>query len=86
MRHDIKTIQPYFNDIWDGNKTAELRKNDRDYKVGDWIMMREWCPVTGAYSRRVILVEVTHIMSDEKFGLQPGYVMMSIKCLVKGTA
>lgn len=35
--HILKIKYEYFMDIGCGRKTFELRKNDRDYKVGDLI-------------------------------------------------
>ena len=34
--HIKKLTQPFFDDVWDGKKMFELRKNDCDYKVDDW--------------------------------------------------
>ncbi len=31
--HEIKCWPKYFKLIWDGTKSFEVRKNDRDYKV-----------------------------------------------------
>ena len=36
-KHILKTINPYFQDVWDNKKTFEIRLNDRDFKVGGWI-------------------------------------------------
>ncbi len=33
--HNLKTWMPFYQDVIDGRKTFELRKNDRDYQVGD---------------------------------------------------
>ena len=35
--HELKIVQAYLVDITIGTKTFELRKNDRDYQVGDLI-------------------------------------------------
>ena len=35
--HELKILHPYLVDVTVGNKTFELRKNDRDYQVGDLI-------------------------------------------------
>lgn len=31
--HDLKTWRPPFRALWDGTKTFELRKNDRNYRT-----------------------------------------------------
>ena len=35
--HELKIKEEYLEDIKSGKKTFELRKNDRDYQVGDLI-------------------------------------------------
>ena len=35
--HELKIKDEYYEDIISGTKKAELRKNDRDYQVGDLI-------------------------------------------------
>lgn len=37
MRHELKIEQQYFIHINEGKKTFEIRKNDRDFQVGDTI-------------------------------------------------
>jgi hypothetical protein len=65
MRHELKCWPPYFESVMDGSKPFELRKNDRDYKYGDELLLREWDPcgqaggVPGRYTGRELLVEVS---------------------------
>ena len=33
--HELKILPEYFWQVWHGNKTFELRKNDRNYNAGD---------------------------------------------------
>lgn len=40
-KHYLKTVQPYFDAIDQGLKTFEIRKNDRDFKVGDILVLLE---------------------------------------------
>jgi hypothetical protein len=42
--HDLKTIQPYFDDIVAGRKTFEMRLNDRQFQPGDTVTLREFNP------------------------------------------
>ena len=35
--HTLKIQEPFFYDVLTGVKKAELRKNDRDFRVGDLI-------------------------------------------------
>jgi len=85
--HELKILDKYFNEIMLGNKTAELRFNDRDYEVGDLIYFNELVidgklvpnnadKIEGYY----MMLYITHIISDTSF-LQPGYIMISFKVM-----
>jgi len=44
MVHDLKTWPLYFAAVSSGKKTFEIRKNDRDFKVGDILILKEFIP------------------------------------------
>lgn len=44
--HDLKILPEYFDAVADGRKTFEMRKNDRDFREGDWLKLREWEPAS----------------------------------------
>ena len=37
--HELKTLPEYFDAVQKGTKTFEIRKNDRNFKVGDLLYM-----------------------------------------------
>ena len=39
--HELKTDHDVFTKTWTGNKPWELRKNDRNFKKGDTVILRE---------------------------------------------
>jgi hypothetical protein len=41
---DIKCWPEYFQAVWIGDKTFELRRDDRGYAVGDILHLKEWSP------------------------------------------
>lgn len=76
MQHDLKILPQYFEAVKTGEKKFELRKNDRDYKVGDEIHLEEWEPA-GGYTGRDIVKEITYVLKDcERFGLKDGYCII----------
>jgi hypothetical protein len=77
--HYLKTWPEYFRSIKAGYKKAELRRNDRDYKVNDTLCLQEYDPDGGGYTNDRINVYVTHVLHGPGFGLQEGFVMMSIE-------
>lgn len=42
--HELKSWPKYFADVWSGKKLFELRKNDRNFKVGDCLWLRKFEP------------------------------------------
>lgn len=78
--HVLKTWTAYFEAVADGRKTFEIRKNDRNYQVGDTLILRDWDPNEGEYTGRRIEVEVTYVTDGGTLGcLTEGYVCMSIR-------
>ena len=72
--HELKCLPEYFQQTFDTNKLFEIRKNDRDFQVGDHIILREW---NGGYTGRVIKDEITSVVSFPD-GLKDGYVVIGI--------
>lgn len=77
MIHDLKIWPQYFESVQRGDKTLELRKNDRDYQVGDMLHLREWDPTTETHTGRECSRLVTDIVYEGEW-LTPGYCAMSI--------
>lgn len=77
--HTLKTEPEYFQSVLDGTKTAEVRLNDRDYQVGDVLVLREMTPVADLYTGRECRRIITHILTDpDQRWLQPGVVVLSV--------
>lgn len=77
--HDLKTWPPFFADVLAGTKTFEVRRNDRDYRAGDLLRLREWDPDTQAYSGRETTRRVTYAMDSSRHeGVAPGHVVMGL--------
>ena len=72
IKHEIKILPQYFLDISKGLKQFELRKNDRDYQVGDLVMLREWNGKE--YTGDKMIVGIKYILKDcPQYGLMKGY-------------
>jgi ParB family chromosome partitioning protein len=72
--HHIKLGATFFEEVASGEKTFELRKNDRDYKKGDILEMMEF--KDGKNTGRTVRVLVTYIL-EEFAGLEDGYCIMA---------
>lgn len=77
ITHDLKIYPEFFSAVCTGVKRAELRKNDRDYRVGDTLHLMETprgsCHQTGEF----INVKITHIADVGEW--MPGYVLLSVE-------
>lgn len=92
MIHDLKTWPEYFEAIKNGSKNFELRYNDRGFKIGDFLCLKEWVQYDvfssydahdpkeddGHYTCNEIMVRITYILEGGKFGLQNNWCVMSI--------
>lgn len=75
--HILKCWPEYFQAISTGSKSFELRKNDRDFKVGDTLILVEFDPKTQKFTGFKTKAEVDFLLKDFP-GLEPGYVVMSL--------
>ncbi|SXG02932.1 Domain of Uncharacterised Function with PDB structure [Klebsiella variicola] len=77
ITHELKIFPEFFAAVCTGVKRAELRKNDRDYRVGDTLHLMETprgsCHRTGEF----INVKITHIADVGEW--MPGYVLRSVE-------
>jgi len=78
--HQLKTYPEHFKQILNGSKTFEVRLNDRDFKIGDRLLLMEWSRTKENYTGRHCLREITYIMRDGNEFLPLGdMVIMAIK-------
>ena len=77
--HELKTWPEFYAPITTGEKTFEIRKNDRDFGTGDYVWLREWCPTSKDYTGRSIVMRVGYVLMASNFpGLAEGYAAFSI--------
>jgi hypothetical protein len=84
--HRLKCWPQFFESIKRREKTHDLRRaDDRDFEVGDRLLLEEFDPSTKSYSGRRLVVEITYItsatqpcaLSDK--ALASDYCILSIK-------
>jgi len=79
IQHDLKCEHEYFKKVASGEKPWELRKNDRDYQIGDILLLRQLDKDKKTFTGLFVAKKVTYILTDApQFGLMDGYCIMSI--------
>ena len=80
--HELKILPEYFDAVLDGRKTFEIRKNDRDFAVGDTLILKEWNEMYRMPTGRQLRCEITYILKSneetKEYGLMKGFCIMSI--------
>lgn len=75
--HVLKTLPEYFEAGFRGEKMFELRRDDRDFKVGDYILLKEWDGEQ--FTGRMMAKKITYILRDcEQYGLKDGFCILSL--------
>lgn len=79
MIHELKIFPEYFNKVVSGEKTFEIRKNDRNFLVGDYIALNEFIRESG-YTGRSALYRITYVAGHghPPVSLPDGYVVLGI--------
>jgi hypothetical protein len=77
--HDLKVLPEFFNAVFIGDKTFEVRRNDRGFKVGDVLNLREYELGGERYTGRALRMTVSYILEGAELSVIPdGYCVMSI--------
>ena len=79
--HELKTWIPYYKAVVGGVKQFEVRKDDRKFKEGDILHLREWDNTLKEYTGRGTKRKIRYILKGGAFGVQKGYVIMGLCCL-----
>ena len=72
--HELKCEREYFDAVVLRKKTFEVRKNDRDFKVGDHL-----CLKCGPNS---VVLEIVYILPGGRFGIAEDYVVLGVAITV----
>ena len=78
MEHILKIRDRYFDAIASGVKTFEVRKTERDYRIGDRLVLFE-VRDDGEETGKSVTVRVTYVLLGPAYGLMDGYCIMGIK-------
>ena len=77
MIHELKIHPEYFKDVTSGKKPFEIRKRDRDFKVGDYLALNEYS-TEGGYTGKSALYEITYVMIDAEY-VKEGFAVLGVE-------
>lgn len=84
MIHELKIDPEYFSAVRSGKKRFELRRNDRNFQVGDYLALNEYDRVQKAYTGRTELVQISYIMNPNDVMMCEGdFALMSLSLELK---
>lgn len=76
--HSLKIAPEYYFEVRDGNKTFEIRNNDRNFIKGDLIVLRCWSEEYGFHCQPEIQAKITYITS---YNQTNNFVVFSFKVI-----
>jgi hypothetical protein len=69
--HQLKTWTEFYDALVEPDinkrKTLEIRKNDRDYRVGDYLLLNDYDKNLEKYCGRSCWKKITHIVKGKPF-------------------
>ena len=77
--HELKTWPEFFKSVANGDKTFEIRRDDRDFRVGDLLLLREWDPVTSSYSGRELHRQIKYMTERGNPWVKEGFVVLGLR-------
>ena len=82
--HFLKVVPEYFEALAEGKKGFEIRKDDRDYKEGDNLVLEEYNPEKREYTGRCLTRKIIYVLRNvEQYGLREGFCILQIEKLHK---
>lgn len=77
--HRLKSWPRPFAALKRGDKTHETRKDDRDFQLGDYLLLEEFNPDNGTRSGNSLLVKVGYLSNYTDAPHIDGVVVMSVR-------
>ena len=78
--HELRIARQYYEAISDGTKRFEIRYDDRDYRVGDYVHFLVKEGFYGSVTLTGELYRITYKLEDvPEYGLKPGYCILGLR-------
>ncbi|UOQ78714.1 DUF3850 domain-containing protein [Hymenobacter sp. 5516J-16] len=76
--HELKVWPACFAAVVSGAKPFDVRLNDRDYRVGDALLLREYEPESEQYSGRTTERWISYLLQGGSFGVEEGWCVLGL--------
>lgn len=84
--HELKTPARYFEAVERGDKTFEVRLNDRAFQTGDTITLAKMdnegkcyeTPSGNRFEKITLKRKITYILQGGQFGIEPRYCVLGL--------
>ncbi|MHB1086123.1 MAG: DUF3850 domain-containing protein [Minisyncoccota bacterium] len=86
QEHKLKTLARYYEAVERGEKTFEVRRNDRAFQTGD-ILILEKMDNEGRYYETIpghnfnaksLRKRITYLLQGGQFGIEPGFCVLGL--------
>lgn len=83
--HDLKCWDVYWDAISNGEKTFEVRRDDRGFQKGDTLILKRWDRERNNFTRTIsdnrpyeLRRRIKYVLTGGQFGIEPGYVVLGL--------
>lgn len=78
MTHELKILPRWFEDVKSGKKNFEIRRADRNFKVGDTLVLKEY--EHGGFTGREITRSIKYIYKgDGTYGISEDFCIIGLQ-------
>lgn len=77
-KHELKTWPEFFEPMFYRKKMFDVRKNDRDFKIDDIVILRQFDPVAEKFTGGICGRRIIYILQGGQFGIEPGYMVLGL--------
>ena len=79
--HELQIWPACFAAVAAGNKPFDVRENDRNFQVGDALLLREYDPDRGQYTGHALTRWVSYVLQGGVFGVQDHWCVLGFSDL-----
>lgn len=77
IEHELKCLPVYYNAIECGDKTFDVRRDDRGFQRGDTVVLQKYDRAVG-YMGPELRFKISWILTGGQFGIEPGFVVLAL--------